>query len=178
MTDYILLLRGINVGGHHKVNMAILKNQLTEASFGAVSSYINSGNLLFSSDLLEKEIISRVSSIFENDYDFPIPFLLLKKADYQEEFSQLPDWWSNDHFRKNVLFFLPTLDQESIERFMDQVDLKAGERLYRGQLALYWTIDKEENYAKSYYHSQLAKQKIYKEVSIRNGKTSLYLATN
>ncbi|CAM4230099.1 hypothetical protein AT575_02225 [Streptococcus penaeicida] len=177
MTDYILLLRGINVGGHHKVSMAILKSQLEEASFEAVSSYINSGNLLFSSDLLEKEIITRIKSIFENDYDFPIPFLLLNKADYQEEFSQLPDWWSKDHFRKNVLFFLPTTEKEMIDQFMNQLDLKTGEVLYRGQFALYWTIDKEENYAKSYYHSQLAKQKLYKEVSIRNGKTSLYLAT-
>ena len=46
---YILLLRGINVGGKNKVSMSDLKVLLTELGFEDVDSYINSGNLFFSS---------------------------------------------------------------------------------------------------------------------------------
>lgn len=47
--DFILLLRGINVGGNHSVKMAELKENLTNLELDNVTSYINSGNLFFSS---------------------------------------------------------------------------------------------------------------------------------
>ena len=47
---YVLLLRGINVGGKNKVSMDDLKKSLSDAGFEDVSSYINSGNLFFSSE--------------------------------------------------------------------------------------------------------------------------------
>ena len=46
---YILLLRGINVGGKNKVVMSELKVLLESLNFENVHSYINSGNLFFSS---------------------------------------------------------------------------------------------------------------------------------
>ena len=44
---YILLLRGVNVGGKHKVSMNGLKKTLSDEGFEGVDSYINSGNLFF-----------------------------------------------------------------------------------------------------------------------------------
>lgn len=44
---YIALLRGINVGGHNKVRMADLKARFEELGFEDVSTYIQSGNVLF-----------------------------------------------------------------------------------------------------------------------------------
>ncbi len=46
---YILLLRGINVGGKNKVSMSDLKKLLLGVGFEDVDSYINSGNLFFAS---------------------------------------------------------------------------------------------------------------------------------
>lgn len=42
---YILLLRGVNVGGKNKVSMSELKNMLLTSGFEDIDSYINSGNL-------------------------------------------------------------------------------------------------------------------------------------
>ena len=44
---YVLLLRGINVGGKNKVVMSELKELLEREGFSDVDSYINSGNLFF-----------------------------------------------------------------------------------------------------------------------------------
>ena len=44
---YVLLLRGINVGGKNKVSMAELKEMISHLGYTNVVSYINSGNIIF-----------------------------------------------------------------------------------------------------------------------------------
>jgi uncharacterized protein (DUF1697 family) len=49
MTKYVALLRGINVGGNKKVSMANLKKLFGKLGYKNVSTYINSGNVIFES---------------------------------------------------------------------------------------------------------------------------------
>jgi len=49
MPRYVALLRGINVGGRNKVAMADLRDLAAGLGHAEVSTYIQSGNLLFSS---------------------------------------------------------------------------------------------------------------------------------
>ncbi len=49
-TTWIVLLRGINVGGHKKVAMAELRAFAEELGFGEVRTLLQSGNLVFRSD--------------------------------------------------------------------------------------------------------------------------------
>ena len=49
MKRYALLVRGINVGGKNKVVMAQLRQELTELGLEKVETYINSGNVFFTS---------------------------------------------------------------------------------------------------------------------------------
>lgn len=44
---YIALLRGINVGGNNKIEMKKLKQTFEHAGMGHVTTYINSGNIIF-----------------------------------------------------------------------------------------------------------------------------------
>jgi len=69
MSAYVVLLRGINVGGHNKVAMADLRQLAADVGHADVATYIQSGNLLFSSDHhgvaglaagLEREIATRL----------------------------------------------------------------------------------------------------------------------
>lgn len=50
MQTYIALLRGINVGGHKKIKMTDLKLLFEELGFIDVKTYIQSGNVIFSSN--------------------------------------------------------------------------------------------------------------------------------
>jgi uncharacterized protein (DUF1697 family) len=50
MPRYLALLRGINVGGHNKVAMADLRQIAADLGYTGVSTYIQSGNLLFAAD--------------------------------------------------------------------------------------------------------------------------------
>lgn len=66
MTQWIALLRGINVGGHKKVPMAELRNLCENLGWQQVQTYIQSGNVVFQSlsdaatleQELEREILS------------------------------------------------------------------------------------------------------------------------
>ena len=52
----ILLLRGINVGGHNKLPMAELKDVLTGLGARDVQTYIQSGNAVFTGDITADDI--------------------------------------------------------------------------------------------------------------------------
>ena len=63
------LLRGINVGGRNKVPMAELRTAVSSLGYDGVSTYIQSGNLLFSSPesdraVLEKTIAGAIADTF------------------------------------------------------------------------------------------------------------------
>ena len=90
---YILLLRCINVGGKNKVSMSELKVLLTELGFEDVASYINSGNLFFSSVESYESCIPKIIHLLDMIFDFSIPFTLINKEDYLKEKENLPEWW-------------------------------------------------------------------------------------
>src|SRR3982751_2528264 len=56
MNRYLVLLRGINVGGRNKVPMAALRELLESHGHTKVSTYIASGNVILSSDRTAPEI--------------------------------------------------------------------------------------------------------------------------
>lgn len=56
MNTYVILLRGIIVGGKNKVPMAALRKCLEELGFFSVSTYIASGNVILKSDKHPDEI--------------------------------------------------------------------------------------------------------------------------
>jgi uncharacterized protein (DUF1697 family) len=64
MTDtYIVLFRGINVGGR-VAKMETLRNALTEAGFGNVKSYIQSGNIILTTDKSKDAVTDLVDKTF------------------------------------------------------------------------------------------------------------------
>ncbi|UVS76385.1 DUF1697 domain-containing protein [Actinokineospora sp. UTMC 2448] len=50
MTGYVLLLRGVNVGGRTKLAMAELRAVLEDLGFGDVRTVLQSGNAVFTAD--------------------------------------------------------------------------------------------------------------------------------
>src|SRR5262245_3476679 len=60
MKTYLVLLRGINVGGKNPVPMAPLRALLEDLSFSNVSTYIASGNVILDSDRGPGEIKAEI----------------------------------------------------------------------------------------------------------------------
>lgn len=88
---YYLFLRGINVGGNHKVPMAVLKKEIEGLGFGNVRTLLNSGNVVVestyaSSSILQSEIENHLSEIF----GFPIPSIVFSKEELSEVIDNNP----------------------------------------------------------------------------------------
>ena len=62
MTSYLVLLRGINVGGKNKVPMAELRSVLEGLGFENVSTYIASGNVLVDSSLSAVKVAEKIEA--------------------------------------------------------------------------------------------------------------------
>ncbi|MDX1758052.1 MAG: DUF1697 domain-containing protein, partial [Arenibacter algicola] len=60
MTNYIVMLRGINVSGQKKIKMSQLKAMLESLDFSAVSTYIQSGNIVLKSSVLSSNEVSKI----------------------------------------------------------------------------------------------------------------------
>lgn len=74
MSKYIALLRGINVGGHKKIKMADLRYILSQEGYMDVQTYIQSGNIIFSSTESEiATIAEKMERIIEKHYGFHVP---------------------------------------------------------------------------------------------------------
>ena len=167
---YILLLRGVNVGGKNKVSMSELKNMLLASGFEDIDSYINSGNLFFTSYLNQESCASKVRQVLDTNYNFSIPFTLMTKDEYLEERASLPNWWYENLARRDVLFFSCGLDISNIIDFLNK-EIFYNEIIYVGKNAIFWGKYDESEYLKTTYHKKLIKQDFYKEITIRNGKT-------
>ncbi len=76
MTRYVALLRGINVGAQHRVNMAELKQTFMEAGFEKIETYIQSGNVVFSAEGGEDALRKHLEEIIGKRFGFPVPAVL------------------------------------------------------------------------------------------------------
>lgn len=167
---YILLLRGINVGGKNKVSMSDLEQLLLNAGFEDVASYINSGNVFFSSTQNRENFIPKITHLLKTGYDFSIPFALISKEEYLEERAALPEWWNEKLARRDVLFFSLGLDKSEVFDFIAKAAFY-NEIVHVGSNALFWGKYDESEYLKTTYHKQLMRQDFYKKITIRNGNT-------
>lgn len=170
MTRFALLVRGINVGGKNKVVMADLRQQLTDLGLGQVETYINSGNIFFTTDLPRTQLAECLSTFFENHYPFIERFSLLSREDYEAECASLPEWWSKEMARKDVLFYTEGLGRESVEEKLLALDL-GEEVLHFGKVSVFWGKFSEASYAKTAYHKHLMKMPFYRQMTIRNANT-------
>ena len=84
MGRYLSLLRGINVSGQKKIRMADLRGLYTSLGFTGVESYIQSGNVVFDSDLADRVGLRRqIESAIEKQYGFSVRVILRTREELQ-----------------------------------------------------------------------------------------------
>lgn len=76
MNTWIALLRGINVGGHKKVRMAELRELCTSLGLAAVSTYIQSGNVVFRVGGGRAQVAGKLRRGIEEKFGFDIPVVV------------------------------------------------------------------------------------------------------
>ncbi|XQS35199.1 DUF1697 domain-containing protein [Brevibacillus sp. TJ4] len=100
---YTALLRGINVGGNNKVDMKLLKTSFEQVGMENVVTYINSGNIVFTTANHSKhEIAPILEQAILDTFGLQIKVLIRSLEDMKNVMSALPESWKNDGDMKSV----------------------------------------------------------------------------
>jgi len=78
MTKFIALLRGINVSGQKKIKMSDLKVLFEDIGLQDVETYIQSGNVIFSSkEKSSEKLEQKISSAIKKKFGFDVQVIVL-----------------------------------------------------------------------------------------------------
>ncbi|MBC1338043.1 DUF1697 domain-containing protein [Listeria innocua] len=84
MKKYVALLRAVNVAGKNKVNMKNLKAALQAEGFQNVTTYIQSGNLVLSSNLqTETEVAAKITEVITASFNLSIDVFAFSEQNYR-----------------------------------------------------------------------------------------------
>jgi uncharacterized protein (DUF1697 family) len=111
MESYLILLRGINVGGKNKVPMSDLKKCLEELGFSNVSTYIASGNALLKSDKSAKQIQALIEEALPRKFKLDselIKILVLSRKQLQAVIDKKPEGFGDepDKYHSDAIFMM------------------------------------------------------------------------
>lgn len=72
--QYVAFLRGINVGKHQRIKMEDLRKVLAKLGFENMSTYIQSGNVIFESDETDELALGqKIETLLKEELDFNVP---------------------------------------------------------------------------------------------------------
>lgn len=173
-TQYLALLRGINVGGNNIIKMADLKVCFENMGFADVVTYIQSGNVLFKSAEKDKtKLINKIEKVLSERFNYKsrivaVTHKQLKKVveGARKEFGK-----DLDKYRYDVIFLKEPLTPREA---MKSISAKEGvDTAYAGEYVLYFSrlISK----AGQSHLTKIIKLPVYQNMTIRNWSTTTKL---
>lgn len=124
MRTYISILRGINVSGKNIIKMDALKKLFEDLNFQKVTTYIQSGNVVFSfkpTDIKELEML--ISTKIEKHFGFKIPVIVLTMDELKDSIENNP--FKNNKDEKFLHFTF--LAERPINYNKEKIDNKKAE---------------------------------------------------
>lgn len=103
---YVALLRGINAGKNRRIDMKELKLIFESIGCENVSTYINSGNVIFESNLDKIDIQDKIELVLNEKFEFNVPTLVKTKQELEKIADLIPEDWANDSAQKTDVAFL------------------------------------------------------------------------
>jgi uncharacterized protein (DUF1697 family) len=104
---YVALLRAVNVGGRNLIRMADVRACLEDCQFEQVSTYIQSGNVLFDTD--EADVVKLTAAIeraFLQAFSMNVPVFLRSHRQMTKIVADVPREWKNDAALRCSVAFL------------------------------------------------------------------------
>jgi len=137
---YVALLRGINVGGKNVIKMAELTASCRKIGFTDVSTYIQSGNIIFRSNVVTKPLLARrIESLLVKEFNYRSRTLLVSRTELFNIIAKAPRSFGNDpeRYRYDVIFLIPPLTASKVIR---KITLKEGiDNLHFSNRVLYFS---------------------------------------
>ena len=178
MKTYVVLLRGINVGGKNKISMSELKGFLEKQGFENVVTYIQSGNVVLRSDLPAKTLGAKIEKNLPKKFNLDsslIKIVALPRKTFKNVVAQAPKEFgrNNSKYRYFVLFLMGTRASKA----MKEIDVRQGiDKAWQGEAVIYYRLPSlASGHATKSYLNKVAQKPIYAAITMRNWKTTTKL---
>ncbi len=169
--SYLALLRGINVGGNNLIKMPDLKSAFQEMQYDNVSTYIQSGNVIFSSPIKDKSLIKNtIETILNRLYNYTGEVAIITLDELEKVINGAPKNFGQKpaEFRYDVMFLLNPFTPDDA---LNQLKLREGvDEAFAGPGVVYFS--RLISRAGQSYLSKVVSLPIYKKMTIRNWNTT------
>ena len=167
---FVALLRGVNVGGNSMISMRALKESFETLGFTHVMTYINSGNIIFTTKEDDARKLERkIEQMLSRDYRLNSKVVVRSLSEMEELVKSLPRSWNGDSgWRYNVIFLRHSIDSKEI-----LADLPANsdiEQIVYRPGALLWSAQVSELSGTNM--EKLSRRKIFQDMTVRNLNTT------
>jgi uncharacterized protein (DUF1697 family) len=171
---YVVLLRGINVGGKNKLPMAKLKLFLEEEGFSNVTTFMQSGNVTLQSALGAKALGAKIENNLSKKFKLDSSLIKILALDYktfQNVTADAPKEFGQDYqtYRYFVLFPIGM----STAKAMKEIEARSEiDTAWRGKTAIYYRMPSRTNRNKTKsYLNRIVEKPIYQFITMRSWDT-------
>jgi uncharacterized protein (DUF1697 family) len=175
LTSYLVLLRGINVGGKNKVPMAELRTMLEELGFSNVSTYIASGNVLLDAGVGAAKVASIIEAAlpkaFKLDADM-IRVAVLSREQLEAVVRKRPKSFGDEpsRYHSDAVFLMGIDAKDAMAVFSPR---EGVDRVWPGNGVIYSRrLSAERTRSRL---SKIVASPLYKSMTIRSWQTTLAL---
>lgn len=176
LDTFVVLLRGINVGGKNAVPMAGLRRVLEEAGFADVATYIASGNAILRSDRTAADVAALVEDVVAGAFpldDGRVRALALPRARLRSVIEDRPPGFGErpGEFHSDAIFLIGIDAAEAMQVFAPR---EGVDTVWPGDGVVY-SQRVSALRTKSRLSTVMASP-LYKSMTIRSWQTTLKLA--
>ena len=171
---YVALLRGINVGGNNLIKMLDLRSTFANMGFNEVQTYIQSGNVVFSSKQTNKaKLTALIEKALTDAFSYESRVVVISGGEMERVVAQAPKGFGKDpeQYRYDVLFVrAPFTTTEALK----DINVTPGvDTATAGDHAVYFRrlISK----ATQSNLNKLVVRPAYKNITVRNWNTTMKL---
>src|SRR5215813_5027293 len=167
---FVALLRGVNVGGKNNVSMSALKTNLSQAGFQDVATYINSGNVLFTSSQTDvRKLEAKIERLLATHHKLECKVVVRSLSEMKKLVESLPASWKGDEeWAHNVMFLRHSIDSKDV---LNELAPKSKiEKVLYHPGAVLWSARRSD--IKKSIMNKLSSRKIFQDMTVRNPNTT------
>lgn len=152
--------------------MTELKAGFSEIGLLEITTYLNSGNVIFSSETDDTAQLSNTITLMISDkFSLNIPVHVVLQDELHELLNHAPVWWGSDDkaVYDNLIFLMPPL---SYEEFYEEIGAPqiALEKIEPYKNAIFWSFSRKE-YQKTNWWSKTANSRVSSLITTRTANT-------
>lgn len=152
--------------------MAELKKEFETLGFENVITYLNSGNVIFTSDIQDENTITNtIHKMIEEKFKLDIPVFIIEASKLKELLENQPEWWrtANKEIYDNIIFIIPPTTYEEVYKALGEPKQEL-EKIKEYKNNIFWSYSLKD-YRKTNWWAKTANTSISQSITIRTANT-------